>query len=109
LGAEIFHGWLKLPKLRRFFSMPDYHGLGLKYRISRSFSPSDKRPMLTNATSVEKRCARMNQPLVVQLPGGMSAHFTRDINKGLVSLHFLLEIPLDGVFTPNGYKYSIRS
>ncbi len=44
----------------------------------------------------------MNQPMVVQRPGGMSAHSTRDINKVLVSPHFLLEIPMDGVFTPYG-------
>jgi hypothetical protein len=41
--------------------------------------------------------------MVVQPPGGMSVHSTRDINKGLVGLHFLLEIPLDGVFTPYGF------
>jgi len=38
--------------------------------------------------------------MYVQSPGGMSAHSTRDINLGLAYPHFLLEIPLDEVFTP---------
>ena len=39
---------------------------------------------------------------------GMDAHSTRDINKGVENLHFLLEIPLNGVFTPYGSSLDAR-
>jgi hypothetical protein len=59
-------------------------------RISRSFSRSDKRPMLTIATSVEKRCSRTNQP--------------KDINRGVVYPHICVKIPWDRVFIPYGLE-----
>lgn len=33
----------------------------------------------------------MNQAMFCQSPGGMSAHSTKDTNKGLVILHFSLK------------------
>jgi hypothetical protein len=60
--------------------------------------------MLITVTSVEKNCARTKQPMYYLPPGGIIAHSTRDNNKGVVNLHFLLDIPLDEVFTPYGLK-----
>jgi hypothetical protein len=62
-------------------------------RISRSFSRSDKRPMLTIATSVEKRCSRTNQP--------------KDINRGVVYPHICVKIPWDRVFIPYGLEVTV--
>ena len=56
----------------------------------------------------EKSYARMNQRTDVQPPGGMNAYSIRDINKGLVSLHFLLDIHLDGVFTSYEVFLTVR-
>jgi len=51
--------------------------------------------MLITVTSVEKNYARTKQPMYYQPPGGIIAHSIRDNNKGVVNLHFLLDIPLD--------------
>src|SRR5450759_3198153 len=69
-------------------------------KISRSFSGSDKRPRLTRVIIVAKSCDKMNQPNIIQPPGGMSAHFTRNINIEVVGPHILLKIPCYRVFTP---------
>ena len=47
--------------------------------------------MVTNAKSFEKMLARMVQAMFCQPLDGMSAHSSRDINKGLVSPHFPLK------------------